>query len=258
METENQDTPDTNTEVVQHTEIEVEAMNHGWRPKEDFDANEANAGKKWRTAEEFMDRKSLFDKIDSQHREIKDLKRGLTGLAEHNAKIEKSAYDRALSDLRAERKIALEEGNLVRAEEIRDQIDDIKDQKEAVQVQPVVTDLPPEVLQWREQNSWYERDLTLTSFADGLGQRLIRRGMAPAEVMAEVTRQVRENFPEKFRNPNKDNAPKMEAGTRRTPKQDSFRLNPEEERVMRTLIRAGAPIKEDEYIAQIKKLRGEG
>lgn len=251
------------TEVKQETPVELnpveqEAMQHGWRPKEEFDAVEANAGKKWRTAEEFMDRKSLFDKIDAQHREIKDLKRGLNGLAEHNTKIEKAAYQRALQDLRAERKAALEEGDVLRAEELRDQMDEIKEKAATVVPQPAVPEVPQELLNWRNENPWYEKDQVLTSFADGLGQRLMRSGRSPVEVLKEVERQVRENFPEKFRNPNKGNAPQMESGSRRTQKADTFRLTQEEERTMRTMIRAGAPITEADYIAQIKKLRGEG
>ena len=45
---------------VQLSEVEIQAMEHGWKPKEQFDES---SGKKWRSAEEFMDRKSLFDKI---------------------------------------------------------------------------------------------------------------------------------------------------------------------------------------------------
>src|SRR5882672_5753697 len=117
--------PDTNTpEVkVEPTAIEQEAVTHGWRPKEEF--VEA-PGKKWRSAEEFMDRKPLYDKLEEQSRKIKQLDQGLKSLADHNAGIEKAAYQRALTDLNAQKKAALADGNLLAVEEIRDKIEDLK------------------------------------------------------------------------------------------------------------------------------------
>ena len=64
--------------------VEVQARDNGWVPEENFKANPQNEGKKWRTAEEFMDRKSLFDMIDDQHKELRRLRDGMTALQQHN------------------------------------------------------------------------------------------------------------------------------------------------------------------------------
>jgi regulator of replication initiation timing len=245
--TEQQETP-------QLSEVELQAMELGWKPKEQFD--EAS-GKKWRTAEDFLDRKTFFDKIDEQHKRIRTLEKGLQAHAEYNAKIEKAAYERALSDLKKQRRAALEEGDTLLAEDLRDRIDEIKEQVQEVkpaQVAPV--ELPEPIKQWREKNSWYEKDTVMTNFADGLGNRLVAQGYSPTEVLQQVERAVRENFPAKFRNPNKDNAPQMETGNKKPTAADTFRLSAEEERMMEAMIRAGAPIKREEYIAQIKKSKG--
>lgn len=249
-----------NTEVKEpvqtepsYSDVEVVAMEHGWKPKEQFDES---TGKKWRSAEEFMDRKSLFDKIEEQHKRIRTMEQGLKSFAEYNANIEKAAYDRAIADLKAERKAALREEDLVRADEIQDKIDELKEQKpQAPKIAP--PELPEPVIQWKQKNDWYEKDDVMTNFADGLGNRLISQGVPPSEVLVRVEREVREKFPNKFRNPNKSTAPQMETGNKKpTSATDSFRLSEDEERIVTTMIRAGSPITREEYIAQIKKTRG--
>lgn len=83
--------------------METEARENGWVPEEDFKANPNNEGKKWRTAEEFMDRKSLFDKIDDQHRELRKLRDGMSALQQHNQQIETVTRDRLLKNSRPKR-----------------------------------------------------------------------------------------------------------------------------------------------------------
>lgn len=235
--------------------IEQEAMENGWRPKEEFEANEENKGKKWRTAEEFMDRKPLFDKIDEQHRRLRDLEKGLNALAEHNKKIEASAYERALRELRNERKVALEEGDLVKAEEIRDRIDEVKEaQKQEVKPQPVQNDY---AAAWVQKNEWYLKDPDMKAYADGLATQLLNEGIRdPAEALPKIERKVREMFASKFRNPNKERAPAVESAGGKQ-KADTFKLTSKEEEMMNFMLKAGAPISREDYIKQIKASRGE-
>lgn len=239
-------------EAPQPSEIELEAMAHGWRPKEEFDES---SGKKWRTAEEFMDRKPLFDKIDEQHRRLKTLEQGLNALAQHNKKIEESAYVRALNELKKERKLALEEGDLVKAEEIRDRIDEVKEQSQA-QPAPQQPQNDPRFEAWVEKNKWYTTDPMLKKFADGVAFDLRGQGVNdPVEFLNSIEREVRTTFPQKFRNPNKDLAPGMESG-RGKAKSDGFSLSADEERMINQMIKAGAPISREEYVAQLKAQRG--
>jgi len=53
------------TEVLNEpSPAEAKAMERGWVPKDVWEADEKNAGKKWRDAEEFNDRGELFEKIE--------------------------------------------------------------------------------------------------------------------------------------------------------------------------------------------------
>lgn len=260
MSTEAQEpTQEQEPQEAQPSEIELQAREHGWKPEEEFKADPTNAGKKWRTAEDFMDRKSLFDRIEGSNRHIRELKRGLEALTEHNRKIEKSAYERALAELRRERDAALENDDHVTAEKIRDRIDDVKEQQRAaaLQPQPQPAQVNPEFVQWAERNKWYSTDVDMRAFAEGYASQLWNSGIRDsAEALAQIERKVREVFPTKFRNPNKDRSPSLEGGQRKVSgKSDDFKLTEDEERIIKTMIRAGAPITREEYLKQIRESR---
>lgn len=239
------------TEVVvpQHTEVETEAMEHGWRPKEEF---QESPGKKWRSAEEFMDRKPLYDKLEEQSRKIKQLDQGLKVLADHNTGIEQAAYQRAVKDLKAQKSAALEKGDLIAVEQIRDQLDELKQNTPVVQ--PAQS--PAEFDSWKKRNGWYQEDEDLTAYADGLGNKMQKQGKSPSEIMAAVEAKVKEVFPDKFVNPNKATAPKMEEGGRKSTRSGGFELTEAEEHVFRVLNRADPKlITREKYVADIKLQR---
>lgn len=237
--------------------IEQQARELGWRPKEEFYADPKNEGKPWRDAERFVELTPLFKKIDEQHRQIKDLHKTTRHLAEHNQKIEKLSYEKALATLRAERRQALEEGDLVKAEELRDRIDDVKEQSRSVAQQQTQPQLSSDFESFVERNPWYNTNAEMTRYANGLAMELNNQGVRdPAVALARIEEETRKAFaPKTVRNPNKDSAPNLEGG-RGKAKSDNFSLTPEQERIMNTLIKSGAPISREDYIKQLKQLEG--
>ncbi len=237
--------------------VEQEAMSFGWKPESEFDPA---SGKEFRTAKEFMALKPLYDKIDEQHKELKTVKKGLENFGKHYNKMEQAAYERAMNDLKSARKTALEEGDLVRAEEIRDEMDETK---AAATKRPVVevpqVDMSVEMNSWRKQNDWYEKDEDMTAYADGVGNKLLRSGKDPSEILAVVSQRTRAAFPHKFRNPNKESAPRVESGTSGKSKGGSgaSQLTAQETQIMESLIKSGAPITREGYIKDILKSRGQ-
>lgn len=237
------------------SEVEQEASKYGWKPESEF---VAKPGRKWKTAEQFMADKPLYDKIDEQHKYQKKLERQVDLLREHYEKVEKAAYERALNDLKAERKQALEEGDLIRAEEIRDEIEDRK--RTAPKPEPVQPEVDMD--SWKSENTWYEQDEDMTAFADGLGNRLLKKGKSPQEILEVVAEKVRDAFPHKFepkRNPNRDSAPRVESNSKKsggkTTSETGF-MTAEEIRFMEGFLKSGAPITREEYIRDMKKVKG--
>lgn len=236
--------------------VEIEAMEHGWKPEADFKADPKNEGKKWRSAEEFMDRKSLFDRIESGNHELKQVKKTLQQLSQHHANVEKVAYEKALATLKEQRKEALAENDLVKAEELRDEMDEVKEKMQKIQPPVEVPQGPaPEFVEFKQRNSWYQRDDPMTRYADSVGRELFEKGTPPEKILQEIEKRTREAFPEKFRNPNRESAPEMVPSGRRVTNQSGFRLTDEEERIVKNFVATGIMTRE-QYIADLKKLRG--
>lgn len=263
---------DTNQEIevkqdeVQVTEpdaIEVEARNSGWVPKEEFHGDPH----KWVDAGEFMRRAPLFEKIDLQTRELKELKRGLDALKQHHSQVRETEYKRALADLKAAKRDALIDGDPDKVIEIDDKLEAVKEAQKQFAAEQMVEaqraaapdNVHPEFAAWTKRNSWYETSRPMKAFADALGIELRASGMAPSEVLRQVEIKVKEEFPNKFRNPNRDKPGAVEGaqpkGNANTGKFTEASLSADEKRIMNTIVRTGAITKE-QYLADLKKVKG--
>lgn len=240
------------------TPTQQEALNQGWVPKDDFDGDP----EKWVEAGEFLRRGELFRKIESQSREMKELKKALNELAKHNSKIREVEYQRALDSLKQEKKTALSEGDADKVVEIDDRIDLVKAQQrqqaqEVVQqAQQQVQEIHPELRNWMNKNPWYEQTASMRGWADARGVELAQEGKSPNEVLSILEKEVKTRFSEKFHNPNRDKPGAVEPPVRNRAAKASveFELSDVEKQVMNTLIKSGTLTKE-EYIEQLKAVK---
>lgn len=242
------------------TEVEKQAMEMGWKPKEDFDPD---TGKEWVSAETFVARKPLFEKIEKQSKELKTLREGLHAMKGQFETMSKSAYDKALSDLRKQRKEALANEDAEAALDLNNQIA----RMESEPPKQLELDLPePDtsgnevVLAWRTKNAWYGTNQELTAKADALGRTYVNMGMAPEDVLATVTKDIKKLYPENFKNPNREKASAVETKTNNSqpagPKNDAPKLTPEEVEIMNKIVRTGVMTKE-EYLKAYAETQGE-
>jgi gas vesicle protein len=242
-------------------ELELRARDMGWVPLEDFGGNEDD----FIDAGEFVRRKPLFDKIENTGKQLKNVSKSLEYLKEHYQKVKETEYNRALADMKAQLKEAQREGNHELADDIRDaqervtkERDDFLEEVEAIQVQEPTVD--PAFEAWVGKNKWYANTESMRLYADTVGVRLHKGGMAKNEILVEVEKAVKKEFPEKFRNPNRDSAPSVEGSSSRpankksNPLDTSF-MNEQDIRVMNQLVRDKVLTKE-EYIADMKQQYG--
>jgi len=115
------------------------------------------------------------------------------------------------------------------------------------------TELHPELAAWIDKNPWYKTNVGMRDFADALGVKLGQQGMTPDKVLKEVEKAVKDEFPHRFRNANRDKPSAVEGTQQRTT--TSVKLTAQETDVMKRFIRAGVFKTEAEYIAEIKKQR---
>ena len=99
----------------------------------------------------------------------------------------------------------------------------------------------------------------MKAFADALGVELKAQGLSPSEILRKVEAQVKEEFPQKFRNANRDKPGAVEGAGKGTGKGASSdtndNLSDTERQIMNRFVRMGVMTKA-EYIAELKKTKG--
>lgn len=241
------------------SKAEEQALEQGWVPKEDFQGDEH----KWYDAAEFLRRGELFGKIDSQNREIKELRKTQAALEQHYFKVKETEYKRAVDTLKKQKKEALIEGDVeavldadTEIEKLRDeQMAEARDAANAYQ-ENQASQPHPEFVAWANKNNWYQTNRPMTAFADALGSELKAEGKSPSEVLSLVATEVRKKFADKFSNPRRDGVSSVEGGVSKgtTSSKDSIVLTEIEATMMKRLIGNGVLTKE-RYIADIKAQR---
>jgi hypothetical protein len=259
MTTEANENNGTPIEGEQPTAVQQEALAQGWVPKDEFEGDE----ERWVDAGEFVRRGELFRKIESQSKELKDVKKALNELAKHNAKVREVEYARAIDALKAEKKTALSEGDADRVVDLDDKIDLVKDQQKQLQTETVqeamnvTQDVHPELKNWINKNPWYDNSLEMRAWADGRGVELSREGKSPFQVLQALETEVKNRFKEKFRNPNREKAGAVEGVSNRQggSSKAEMELSDVEKTVMKTLV-DGGHITKEEYLKQLKAVKG--
>lgn len=181
-------------EVIEDTidPAEQEARSQGWKPKEEF-ITSGGEEHRWVEAGEFNRRKEFFDALHKVNRENKALTERVSSLVEHNAKIEKVAYDRAINDLRAQRKEAAKSGDTETVVAISEELEKLTPPPAPV---PVIDPLK----EFANNNPWYLQDEDLQNYANGVGARIERANpnMSVNEVLEKVVERTKAAFPHKF------------------------------------------------------------
>lgn len=248
---------DQNVQVAEPTANEVEARSSGWVPKDEYNGDE----NKWVDADEFVRRGPLFEKINVQSRELKEVKKALDQLKVHHASVKETAYKEALADLKAAKREAFIDGDPDKIIDIDDQIAVVKEQQRqfestrAAEVQSAATaEIHPEFEAWTNRNAWYNTSKPMKAYADTLGIELRATGMSPTEVLKQVEIQVKKEFPNKFQNPNREKPGAVEGVAKGGGKSGSGGddLTDFERNIMERFVRQGVMTRE-QYKAELKK-----
>lgn len=236
-------------EAPDYSEVEIEAMEHGWNP-------EGVEGKRNLSAEEFMDRKPLYDEIHSTKKQIKRLQEGMDLLKAHHERVAELERAKALDYLKNQKKIALENEDF---DAVLDIDDKIAEQKAAPNAAAPASNSAFE--EWVEENTWYNQDSELKEYADmiGNGYAASHPKKPLTDIYEYVSKEVKSRFPEKFGNTARHAPSPVEGGSKRrtTSRKLSARDLPEDDyRIMKTIVRAGG-ITEEQYLKEYAELNSQ-
>jgi len=258
-------TPDV-TQVAENTPVEVKAREMGWVPKEEYNGDETN----WLDAGEFVRRQPLFEKIEKQNKELREIKRTVAQFAQHHAKVREAEYQRALAELQEKKVAAFEEGDARAIVKIDDAIrvtekaqEQFLAEQQAQAVQETQQVVHPEFEAWTNRNPWYTTDRAMKAYADAVGADIAvtfkpdGTKPTPAEVLKEVEKRVKENFPTKFRNVNREKPGAVEGTSARgTGKESGYSPSDFERRVAEKFVKQGLYKSTDDYYKELKLLNG--
>jgi len=181
------------------TEIELMAADSGWKPdKQDRDGNTL-------TAEEFMARKPLFNKIRNQGQELDDLKQATKTLKADMLKISKESQkenERLLEQLKAKKEKHLDNLEVDEVRNTDKQIESVKADM-AESSQPEESQDSPAYPAFLKDNEWASDDNhPLSIAAEGIAMRYgkAHKGekIDDEKMYKHIHDQVRKDFPEKF------------------------------------------------------------
>ena len=190
----------------------AEARKMGWTDLDEFTAkgkdpkHHIDAETFYNRANEFMPiAKSVIKKLTSR---IDAMEKDRARSREFFSQSEERAYQRALSDIRAEQEAAVESGDLDAHRRASDKLDKLEKPTKQADDAPDEAQRAEELADWTKENRWYATNPALQSYADAQAA-LIMRGKSGAPLnradLDEVANRVKskffEDFPEAFGTP---------------------------------------------------------
>lgn len=234
-------------DAPEYSEIEQEALNLGWNP-------EGVEGRRNLSAEEFIDRKPLYDEIHQTKRAMKRLQESQQAMTQHLQMIQKRNNEQHIDELKRQKLEALQ------AEE-HDRVMQIDEKIIEAATAPEFEAAPDNGAQeafdnWEQTNTWYNADPVAKRYADALGREYVSQyGQLDERMLSRITEEVKQAFPEKFATPR--NRPSPVEGDRRGVRQSKGSkytakdLDDNARTIMRTLVRDGTYKNEQEYIEDL-------
>lgn len=267
--------PEQIPEVKEFTAIEKEAIEMGWDPEGKKAKLE---GKRALSADEFVERRSFYQKMDAQKQEILRLQAEQKKILEMSKKSAELAYNRAMADMTAKREELIREGNVKGFNELESKIIAAQQEHFNIVNEPIVeqkpngpsvtSNLPPDALEAAESfkarnKQWFVNDTPLhtamTSYAVTLEANLFhdRPELSHNERLTLVEEHVKENFPHAFKNPKQEQAPAVVTNSTKVSKKaegpSAQHLSPAQKALGEQFVQRGVYKHIDEYAIALHK-----
>lgn len=195
-------------EQMQDDEILNEAMKQGYNPE--YEGENKKSPKEYLEVS-FNHNKVLRERNEKLSKTVEQLNDKLDRVVQFQNEQKQKAVDAAIRKLKAERNEAITEGDLQKVETLDKEIE--------VQQQDIAKpDSSPILDEWLQNNPWYNQDEDLAIEADLIAQQLQATGRFKTneadykKLLSQVEVRIRRAFPDKFKNPKKDQPPEVEDG----------------------------------------------
>lgn len=240
---------------------EVKAHRQGWRPEEQFKGPKD----KWVDAATFLERgekyapfiqaenKKLEKALDKARAEIDGMKGQIRDLGAFASKAAENAYKNAMRDFEADLEVATAAGDVNGVKAVSKAM--VAYEKEAAP-EPAAKGPDPDwqsaEAEWKAANTWFDGNQpgnrAMTTYALDLDAELRERSptLSAKARLAEVTKGVKAEFPERFTNPAREAAAAVEgaSGARRSTGREYSNLPPEAKAFCDKIVKQGTMTRE--------------
>lgn len=210
-------------------EVEARARRMGWKPRDEFNGRN---GASWVDADEFVQRgetmmplllernRALDKQVSTLGNDLTETKTMMQTLLERTRKAEETGYKRALSELEAKQRAAVQAGDTEAFEGAARQIKELTPPPPPPEPpKPAAQTVDPVIQTWIADNPWFNRDPEANAIATGI-HGVVSQTMphlSLEEKLAETTRRVRRRMPELFEAPVREADPPPNNERRRAP-----------------------------------------
>lgn len=182
----------------QVNEIEEKARRMGWKPQEEYKGDPD----RWTDAETFVKvgeeripvMKENYRKLEDKYKDLENKVRAQEEYQKHMSKVQ---YERAMKELQAKQRRAVEDADTEAYEQIEKQKEQIKNDYSPKQ--PEQNSPPREVVEWTARNPWFNQDFRKTEAAKFYESKLLHLPLN--ERLEEVSRRVEADFPSQPKQP---------------------------------------------------------
>lgn len=239
----------------QEIAVKDRAKSMGWMPRKEWQGDPGD----WVSAREFLARQSFFDKIKSQSSEIRNLREDIKAMSQHFAQMKEVEYKRALAELKAERKDAINQGDTTKAESVSDQIVEIEAARKEIKQAPNQKSNygQEEFTQFKERNKWYNTDPELTQRANalGMGYAQMNPSATPEQVLQYVEKEIKATAKRETIAPASPASGGLKSGPVKGNKFSESDLTDMQKKMMNTFVQRGVLTKE-QYLESLSKAEG--
>lgn len=173
------------------TDLEKEQMEHGWAPKEQWEADGGDPDE-WRTAEHY---KTIGQNVRYRN-ENKTLRENQTGFdkrLKRNEQLFEESTKQLIADLEAQRDVHTDAGELEESKAVQKRIDDAKDGTRPSGTTADLTD--PIIIAWNDANPWIDNPGPKAEYAKALYERGVDKGLSSEEIVEFVDEEVAKEYP---------------------------------------------------------------
>jgi hypothetical protein len=228
-------------------DYETTAREKGWKPKGEWESDPED----WIDAKEFIKRQPLFDKIKNLNKRQKELEKTINGMAQHYNISVAQAKQRALQELQAQKKEAIEVGDADRVAQIEKNMHSVQQTPSMPEHNP---GLAPEIQDFVEANKeWFNKDQEMTNFAVSYNETYLKTHPGELDTsLAETMKAVKRAFPDKFLKANKGGQVAGSSSPSLGGKYDTKQLNSEQKLAYNQYVKVHKIMSHEDYFKSLE------